>query len=283
MATKIIIDSSSDITKEEADSLGIIMLPMEILIDNQDYYDGVNISKEEFYNKLKTCSTLPKTSQISPSRFKESFEEICNSGNNAVVICISSKLSGTYNGANLAAKEFYGKIFVVDSRNVCIGERVLCFYALELDKKGYDAEKIANELDKVKERIRLFSVVDTLKYLRKGGRVSAISGFMGEVMSIKPIICVNDEGAISVIGKAIGNKKGHKMLIDLVKNSGGINTSMPFVLGYTGNDRKNIDDFVNINLKEILDTPSDAPVFCVGSTIGTHVGPGAIAIAYFEK
>lgn len=283
MATKIIIDSASDITKEEADNLGIILLPIEIQFDNEGYLDGVNITKEEFYTKLEKSINLPKTSQISPLRYREMFDEVTANGDEAVVICLSSKLSGTYNGARLTAQDFEGKIFVVDSQNACIGQRILCFYAIELLKKGYNAEKIAKELDKVKSKIRVLAVIDTLKYLRKGGRISSVAAIAGELMSIKPLICVTEEGTISVIGKAMGYKKGHKMLIDLVAKYGEIDKTMPYVLGYSGNDMKNMNEFISNNVSELFDNPNDVPVFSIGSTIGTHIGPGAVAISYFAK
>lgn len=283
MATKIIIDSASDITMEEAEKLGIILLPIEIQFEDSGYLDGENITKEEFYNKLKVCTSLPKTSQINPMRYKEIFEQVVSNGDEAVVLCLSSKLSGTYNGARLTAQEYEGKIFAIDTKNACVGQRILCFYALELIKKGYNAKKIAEELEKVKDKVRVIAVIDTLKYLRMGGRLSAVAGFVGEMMAIKPLICVNLDGGLDVIGKAMGYKKGHKMLVDIFKKEGEIDLNKPYVFGYSGNDLKNINEFIDINAKEIFDNPTEVPLYQIGSTIGTHVGPGAIAIAYFVK
>lgn len=282
MATRILIDSASDINQAEAQQLGITLLPIEVRLEGKDYLDGATLSTEEFYNKLESCVELPKTSQISPIRFQESFDEVVNNGDEAVVICLSSKLSGSYNNARMVSENYNDKIFVVDSLNACIGERVLCFYALELLKKGYNAAKIAKKLEENKTNIRVMAVINTLKYLRKGGRISALTAFAGEMMSIKPLIAVI-EGEVKVIGKAMGYKKGTKLLTEMISKSNGIDTSLPHVFGYSGNDVSGINDFIQDSAESINIHKDTNDIYAIGCTIGTHVGPGAIAIAYFEK
>lgn len=281
MATKIIIDSGSDITKEEAEKLGVIQLPIEVRLNGKDYLDGENLFAEEFYKQLEVCTELPKTSQITPLRYQEIFDSIVNNGDEAVVICLSSKLSNTYNNARMTAENYDGKIIAVDSLNAFIGQRALCYYALELLKKGYNAKKIADKLEEKKGKVKLHAVIDTLKYLKMGGRLSSASAFIGSLLSIKPLIGVI-EGEVRTIGKAVGFKKGNKMVVDFCKKSD-IDNDMPILIGYSGNDKGNIESFTN-EINSSLNMSFDFnEAYCMGSTIGSHIGPGAVAICYFEK
>ncbi len=282
MATKIIIDSGADITQEEADKLGIVLMPISVRLDGEDFLDGVNLFPEEFYKRLANCSELPKTSQITPIRYEEAFNKIVKNGDDAVVICLSSKLSNTYNNARMVAENFDGKIHVVDSLNAFIGQRALCFYALELLKKGYNAWKIAEKLEKRKNKIKLFAVIDTLKYLKMGGRLSAASAFIGTLLAIKPIISVT-EGEVRSINKAMGFRKGNKMVLDLCYNCD-IDYNKPILVGYSGTDMTNFEGFLNeVNSSSLEKKFEVTDGFSMGSTIGTHIGPGAVAICFFEK
>ena len=282
MATKIIVDSGSDITKQEAEELGIIHLPIEVRMNGKDYLDGENLFAEEFYKELETCTELPKTSQITPLRYQECFDEIVNNGDEAVVICLSSRLSNTYNNARMTAEQYEGKIYAVDSKTAFIGQKALCLYAIELLKKGYNAKKIAEKLEENKDKIKLYAVIDTLKYLKMGGRLSAASAFIGSLLAIKPIISVT-EGEVRSINKAMGFKKGNKMVLDLCYKSD-IDYKMPMLVGYSGTDMSNIDSFLNEVNSSSLERKFETNELCsMGSTIGTHIGPGAVAICYFEK
>ena len=168
MAVKLVIDSASDISLEEANRLGITMIPMEVRFDQEEYLDGVNLTPKQFYDKLIESTDLPKTSQINPYRFEEEYERLTNLGNEVVVITISSKLSGTYRSAVEASKNYGGKVFVIDSLNACIGERLLCQYAMTLIEQGFTGEQIANKLNEKKSKINLMAMLNTLKYLKKG-------------------------------------------------------------------------------------------------------------------
>ncbi len=281
MATKIIIDSASDIVKEEADELGIILIPMTIRFEDEEYLDGYNISKKEFFEKLIENSTLPKTSQINPDRFSEEFKKIVDNGDEAVVITISSKLSGTYSSAVKASAEFKDKIFVVDSLNASLGERILFNYAYRLLKQNKSASEIANELNSAKKRLHLLAMLDTLKYLRKGGRISALVAFAGEIMSIKPVIAVKN-GEVKLVGKAIGSKKAGNLLNKLV-NEKGIDFDMPYCVAWSGLDTKLLDKYVADSESLWKHATNEIPKYAIGSTIGTHIGPNAIGVAFFSK
>ena len=280
---KILVDSASDIDLEEAEKLGISLLPMEVRFGDEEFLDGVNLSHKKFFEKLVESVELPKTSQINEFRFEESFRKLTENGDEVVAIVISSKLSGTYNCAKKASEAFAGKVEVVDSLNACIGERILIQYALRLAKDGkMSAKEIAKELDDKKGKIQVLALLDTLKYLKKGGRISSVVAFAGELLSIKPVVAVV-KGEVKLVGKAMGSKKGNNLLMQLVEKCGGVDFDVPYALGYSGLS----DEYLKKYLKdsEILwkDKTENVPSYMIGSTIGTHVGPGAIAVAFFAK
>ncbi len=282
---KILVDSASDVTEEEAKNLGISMLPMEITFGDETFLDGVNLSHERFFEMLIESADLPKTSQINEFRFNEEFEKLTSDGSELVVITLSSKLSGTYNCARNAAKNYAGKVFVVDSLQATIGIRILCEYAIRLVKEGRSAKDIAKLLDDKKAKIKLMAVLGTLKYLKKGGRISSLVAFAGEMLSIKPVVSVVN-GEVKLVGKAMGSKKGNNLLTQLVEKSGGIDFSMPYALAYSGLSSEYLNKYLKDSKplwEEYIDKIENIPSYMIGSTIGTHVGPGAVAVAFFAK
>lgn len=279
MAIRFIVDSASDILPAEAEKLGITILPMRVLFGAEEYLDSVTISHEEFFEKLAQSSTLPTTCQVPPAEFESAYEKVTANGDTAIVFTVSSKLSGTYQSACIAAEDYEGKVFVVDSQNVTLGQRILVMRGLELAEQGLSAEEITATLDEEKKRIRLFALLDTLEYLKKGGRISAATALAGTLLSIKPIVSVQD-GVVAMAGKARGTKQGNTLLKEMVAKHGGMNFDMPYTLAYSGLSDTLLQKF-------IADNPDwqdhDLPIATVGSTIGTHVGPGAFAVAFFEK
>lgn len=281
MAVKIIIDSASDIGMAEAKELGVIMMPMIISFGEQDYNDGVDLLPTEFYEKLIESDVMPKTSQISQYRFEEAFEEYTKNGDTLVVITISSKLSGTYNSAKLASENFVGKVFVVDSLSAAIGERLLCQYGLRLIDEGLSAQEVANKLDVAKNKINIIAIVNTLEYLKKGGRISSAVAFAGSMLSIRPVLSVVD-GKVELIGKAMGSKKATNHLNRIVEEKG-IDFSMPYGVLWAGLDRSVLDKYIKDSAALWQDYTDNIPAYILGGTIGTHVGPGAVGVAFFEK
>lgn len=279
---KILVDSASDIEAGEAETMGISMIPMQIRFGEKEYFDGVDISHREFFEKLIESDDLPQTSQINEYRFEERFEDLTKDGGEVVAVTISSKLSGTYSCAAKAAEKFKGKVFVVDSMNACIGERILTLYALRLLKSGLGAEEIAAKLNERKGKIQVLALLDTLHYLRKGGRISAATALAGEMLSIKPVVSVTD-GEVKLAGKALGSKRGSNLLTQLVDKCGGIDFDMPYVLGYSGLSDENLNKYVKDSEKLWKGNTDKIPSYMIGSTIGTHIGPGAIAVSFFSK
>ena len=279
MAIKIIIDSSSDISMEEASKLGVEMLSMQVAFGEEVYYDGVNLLPNDFYNKLTNSNVLPKTSQITPFRFSEKIEELVNQGHEVIVITISSKLSATYSSAVNACQQFPDKAFAVDSLNAASGERILCLYALKLIEEGYKVEEIVNKLNEIKEKIVVIACVDTLEYLKKGGRISSTTAMAGELLSIKPIIGVID-GEVKMISKAVGLRRAYKAL-DLLIDGKNIDFNLPYCFVYSGTDKTNLLKYLEVSSHKNQFTKID--INQIGSTIGTHVGCGAVGIIYFQK
>ncbi len=282
MAVKFIIDSASDILPCEAEKQGMICIPLTVNFGDCEFLDGVDLSHREFYEKLVESDDLPFTSQITPPRFEEAYKRVAESGDTAVVITLSGKLSGTYQSAVIAAEGYEGKIFVVDSENVCVGERVLIMRGLELRKEGFSAREIAEELEKEKKDIHVLGLLDTLEYLKKGGRISSAVAFAGSLLSIKPVIAI-ENGEVTLVGKARGSKNGNNLLRELIAKCGGVNFEKPYYLAYSGLSDEILQKYIE-DSADLWRAKSDSlPISTVGSTIGTHAGPGAIAVAFFEK
>lgn len=278
---KILVDSSSDIEQDEAERLGVTLMPIQIRFGDEEFLDGVNITHTQFFEKLIESAELPQTSQINEFRWAEEFKNLTADGSEVIAITLSSKLSGTYSCAVKAAKKFAGKVFVVDSLNACIGERLLIEYALRLLERGCTVKDIVKELEEKKHKIQLLALLDTLKYLRKGGRISSVTAIAGEMLSIKPVVSVI-KGEVKLVGKAIGSKKGNNLVIQLVQKCGGINFDMPYALAYSGLSDAFLQKYLRDSESLWKGKTDYIPSYMIGSTIGTHVGPNAIAVAFFS-
>lgn len=275
---KIITDSASDITDNSRDDL--IVLPMTITFGDTEYKDGVNLTHREFFEKLVETDELPTTSQISPYEFEEVYKQLSDD-EEAVVITMSSKLSGTYQSACIAASE-YPNVHVVDSENVTVGEHALVEYALRLKDGESDVLQIVESLEKHKKDIKLVALVDTLEYLQKGGRISKVTALVGGLLSIKPVIAITD-GEVAILGKARGSKQGNNLLVQQINECGGIDFTMPYYLAYSGLDDALIKKYIEDSRGLWQDGVEKLEVSLIGGTIGTHAGPGAIAVAFFAK
>lgn len=281
MPVRIITDSASDILTGEYP--GLVVLPLSVSFGETVYSDGVDLTHERFYELLVEEDELPKTGQVNPYAFSQAFDEAYAAGDEVVCITISSKLSGTNQSAITAAAGAKTVVRVVDSMSVCVGERVLVEEALRLAAEGASAVEIADAICELRERVCVVALLDTLEYLRRGGRIGSAAAGVGALLSIKPVITVED-GAIAILGKARGSRNGRNLLSEQVEKAGGIDFGMPLALGYAGLSdkllRKYIEDSRQIWAPGFPD--GNLPVYTVGATIGTHVGPGAIALAFFR-
>ena len=279
MAVKLIVDAGCDLNMEQAESLDVTLIPMTIRFGQDEFRSGVDITNEEFYQKLIQTKELPTTSQPTPYDFEGAYRKVKNAGDEAVVLCVSSGLSGTYQSATIARSGFEDCIYVVDTLAVSVAQRILLDYAISLKKHGVRAQEIAEELELKKKDVCAYGAVETLEYLIKGGRLSKAAGAVGSVLGIRPVLYLCD-GGLAVAGKARGSKAAITMTHNLIAEVG-VDYSMPAGIGYTGNDPKVIEPY--LNAENSVWNGYDIPVYNVGSTVGTHTGPGLIITAYFKK
>ena len=292
MGIKIITDSTSDISQQDAEQLGVLVLPLTVRFGETEYEDGVTIDTDTFYEKLTNESELPKTSQVTPFAYQRAFEESLKAGDQVLCITASSDISGCYQSACLAAEEvkrkmgsqddFDRQIAVIDSRQATASEYILVQYAVMLREQGTDFCALAEEMRNAVKKVRLIALLDTLEYLRKGGRISGTAATFGNLLSIKPFVTF-ENGAVETIGKMRGSKNIHSHLVQLLECYGGIDFTKPFVVGYSGKE----DDFLQQQLEanaEIFEDHADSvPTIRLGPTIGTYTGPGTIVFGFFTK
>ncbi len=276
---RIILDSTTDLPAELAQEFAVV--PLTIRFGQEEYTQGVNLSNTQFYEKLIECDDLPTTSQASPFQFEAYFQDAVNAGDEVVCITISSALSGTFQSAQIAAEEYPGKVFVVDGKSVSVGSGILAQYALELKNRGLCAREIAAALEAKREDIRIIALLDTLEYLKKGGRISAAVALAGGLLGIKPVVCMED-GAVKLLGKARGSKQGNNLLVKEIQSAGGVDFDMPLLLGYTGLNDALLHKYKEDSAALWQDARTELPQALIGSVVGTHVGPGAVAVAFFS-
>lgn len=276
---RIITDSASDIVDNRREDLTV--LPVSITFGSEEFRDGITLTHEAFYEKLIECDALPVTSQVAPFAFEEAFREAVEAGGQVIAITLSSKLSGTYQSACIGAEGFGGKVRVVDSENASIGQHALVEYALRLKDAGLGFEEIVERLEADKKRIRLIALLDTLEYLKKGGRISKAADMAGSLLSIKPVIAIQC-GEVAILGKARGSKQGNNLLAEQIRQTGGIDFEKPFVLGYTGLSDAMLQKYIKDHESFWKSSVDGLETSSVGGTIGTHIGPGAIGVAFFS-
>lgn len=275
---RILTDTASDFDLEEASTLGVTVIPMEITIGNQTFRDRYDLTPDRFYEMLIESSEMPHTSQINSYTFEQEFEKIRKAGDSAIVILMSSKLSGTYQNAVIAAEE-YGNIRVVDSRNGSIGEQLLVRYALMLRDRNRTIDEIVHRLEVRRSQIRVLALLDTLEYIKKGGRLGPAAAAFGALLSIKPVLTI-ENGKLKVLGKARGSRNGNNFLNKEILETG-IETRLPVAVAYSGLDHTKLDHYIDDSRAVWEGVIDHLPVSRLGSTIGTHAGPGTIVVAYF--
>jgi DegV family protein with EDD domain len=277
---RIITDSAADIPQDNI--YGITVLPMSIRFGDTEYKDGIDLTPQEFYEKLVESDQLPTTSLISPATFEEAYKTAIDNGEKVVVITVSSNLSGTYQSAVLAASEYPDDVYVVDSKNVAVGEHIVVMLAARLLNQGFTAKEIAEKLQNEKDNIHVLAVLDTLEYLKKGGRISSTVAFVGGALNLKPVVAVVD-GKVEMIGKARGSKNGNNYLVKEIENTSGVDFTKPLCLGYAGLDDALLQKYIEDSSRLWEGHKESMEVTLIGAAIGTHCGPGTIAVAFFAK
>ena len=278
---RILTDSASDILPAEAEQLGVTVIPLNVTLeDGTILRDGVDMTPSAYYEILAGCRKLPTTSQPSPELFENFFLEAAAAGDEVIGIFLSHALSGTYQCAKLAADMAnVDNVLFVDSGHVCLSEALLVRLAVQLRDSGKTAGQIAAILEHAKEHLHLVAAIDDLKYLRKGGRLPAAVAVAGGILGIKPLITIQD-GKVAMAGKARGLPGAYVALFKKVEEMGGINPAFPALAGYTVSSREvtPIQTYLRDNLQQ-----EALLVRQIGCVIGTHAGPGAFGIAFFDK
>ena len=280
MKVRIITDSAADLPAPFRPE--VTVLPMAITFGEEQYLDGVDLTHRQFYEKLIEGEVLPTTSQINPAQFEGAFRQAVDAGESVVAILLSSKLSGTCQSARIAAEEFPGRVFVVDSENATIGEQILVLRALSLADQGLDAAAVAQRLEAEKQDIRLVALLDTLEYLKRGGRISPSVALVGGLLSVKPVVAV-ERGEVVMLGKARGSKNGNNLLVQEIRKTSGVDFDRPYLLGYTGLEDSLLQKYIADSAALWTEHTDALPIGTIGGTIGTHVGPGAVAVAFFQQ
>ena len=279
MKTRIIVDSTSDLLPAVKERVTVV--PLTVRFGDEEYIDGVTIDHQAFYEKLIETDVIPSTSQATPLAFAQEYENAKLAGESVVVITLSSKLSGTHRSATIAAKD-YENVYVVDSGSVAIGGGILVELALRYLDEGLSAQMIAEKLEEDKKRVIIVALVGTLEYLQKGGRISKAVAWTGTLLNIKPVLSV-EEGEIHILGKARGSKQGNNLLVEEINKAGGVDFTKPLLLGYTGITDALLLKYMEDSKHLWEGALEQLRYTTVGSVIGTHAGPGAIAVAFFKN
>ena len=277
---RIITDSAADLTAQDLAQPGVAVVPMCVTFaDDTTVEDDGRMTRDEFYTHLANDPKLPRTSQPSPAAFMEAYADAELAGEEAVVITVAAKLSGTYQSAKLAAEDVDTKVYVIDSETATQGEALIVREALRLREEGLTAGEIAEALERFKKRIRIVAVVDSLKHLHKGGRIPAAVAIVGGALGIKPVIALYDS-TVKLAGKGRGRPGAMVAMFKQLDELGGIDTDYPCVVLYS--DEKQLAGPVHHYLAQNLKI--EGALTCqIGATIGTHVGPRATGVAFVAK
>ena len=272
---RIITDSTSEISIEKAKELNIDVVALNIIFDNVTYKDQIDLEVNEFYEKLKCVDKLPTTSQPSPNEFLDIFEKY--KGDTIIGIFLSSKLSGTFQSAYIAKNmiDDNNNIHLIDSKTATLGIQVLVMHAVKLRDANEDAKVIVNEINKLLDRVKVIAYVDTIKYLKMGGRINGVKALLSTSLGISPLIGVED-GVIVSVNKTRGKNKANNLMIKYTQ-SYPIDENHVVVYGHA-----NCYNYL-INFIDKHNYSNEYNISEIGAVIGTHSGPNAYGIAYISK
>jgi len=277
MALRIVTDSTADIRGEEVEKLGIEVVPLNVLFGQKSYLDGVDLGPEEFYKLLQTEKEFPRTSQPAPGEFMKIFSDAKEKGDEVLYLGVSSGLSGTFNSASIASNEIgYDGIHLFDTLESIQALHLMVEIAVKMKDDGEPLQKILDEMDFLKHHIKTVSSIDTLTYLKKGGRLSGAAAFIGNIIGLKIFVDLDLNGKIRVCGKCLGGKAALKLLSFEVKNNPPME-GYPLSYGYTDKDT-NMILFKN-KMEETMGE-KDYFISQIGPAIGSHIGPGGFDLAY---
>ena len=276
---RIVTDTASDITVQQAADLGVDLIQLDILFEDGPCPQNTEEDFQLFYQRLEKCDHLPITSRPSPEAYLDIFNQAKSAGDEVLVLTLSSGLSGTYDSALMAQKiADYDSIYVVDTQQAILTQRILVEQAFKLRDEGYSAAEIAEKITAMRDQVVVCGVVDTLKYLQKGGRIPSSLARLGALLHIKPVIILQDK-VLKTLGKARGREAGIAMLFKQMEQDG-FNRAYPCYLGYTSNK-----ELVEKLMEQIKERYGQMPIrmFPIGGIIGTHCGTDCMAVAYVKE
>ncbi len=278
---RIVTDSAADFEPWEIEQKNISVVPLSVIFGEKEYKENIDLNKERFYELLKTEKEMPRTSQPSPQDYLDLIDEARENGDDIIIITISSGLSGTYQSV-VATKELseYDRCFIIDSLNGTGGERMSVEYAVRLRDEGKTAEEIVEKVSALREKVVLYTVMDTLEYLHRGGRISGTVYKIGSIAHIKPIMHVSKEGKAEIPAKAMGTSKGIDFVVKHVEKDMP-DEDFPFYIMFTENKKNG--EILRERLEKIGVFVPEERIIPVGAVIGTHIGPGACAVVYIGK
>lgn len=275
---RIVTDSAADFSPAELEQKKIICIPLKVLFGGEEYEENINLSKDQFYEKLLASEGFPKTSQAAPAVLAGLFEDAKAAGDEIIYVTLSSALSGTWQSAMFIKEDMgYDKAFVVDSRNATGGQRMLVEHAVRLRDQGKCAAEIVDEVEALRERIVLYACINTLEYLYRGGRISHLSYALGTLAQIKPIIHVDHMGRVDIPAKAMGMRKGME---HLCKQADAKNPDPDFPLYVMYTNDRSVAETLAVRLAEHGQAVHPDNIIQVGAAIGSHVGPAACGLVY---
>lgn len=282
MGLQIITDSTAEISQADARRLGITVIPLSVNFEETEYLDGVSITVQDFYAKLKAATVLPKTSQATPERFVQAIQNLHkqSSSDEILIITLSSSLSGTYQSALIAQSLVpEAKVTLFDSRQVSFALKSLVEVAITMRDQGKSLQQIVDELHVLREKVVLYAVIDDLTYLKMGGRISGPLASIGSMLKLKPIITIQ-EGLVKIAHKTLGSIKAQEWIIAQYLNDQK-DLSKPRYVAHS-DALSTLQQFVSLCQRRITDFPANLPVADIGITIGTHAGPGCVGMSYFR-
>lgn len=273
MAVHILCDSSADLTIEEIREMGLLYVPIPVIFGNKSYAEGINITKDEFYEKLAHQLIYPTTSQPSPAEFLKFFQQAKAAGDEIIAILIPEALSGTYQNAALAKDMAdYEHIHLIDSNSIAAASRILLEEAVRLRDSGAGCQEIISGIEEIKGKTYVFAALDTLENLYRGGRLTKAQTGIGEFAGIKPVVSLSEDGSVTLAHKSLGRSKACAKIIKELASIP-MNTNYPLYFIYS-NDDSNLNQMRSKLDKAGFDY-GDIKAFNIGPTIGTHIGAGA--------
>lgn len=278
---RIITDSAADFEPAELKEMDVDCIPLSVILGGREYRENIDITKDMFYQMLEREKEFPHTSQPAPHAFQEAMGRAKTQGEEAVVITMSSGLSGTYQSALLAKNLLeYGDCHVIDSRIATGGERILVEQAVKLRDEGKSAGEIARCLEKLRSRVVLYACMDTLEYLYKGGRISQTVYAIGSAARVKPVLYVSPDGRAEIPARMLGTKRGMRFLLKKLEEQKP-DPAFPFYILYT-QDKRNGLELLDYLERHGIRGMGEQPA-AVGAVVGSHIGPGAFGITYISS